>query len=50
MNRYLLDTNVAADCLFRRRGVPERVKQARSMGHAIGIGVPVLAELWAGSN
>lgn len=48
MSRYLLDTNAAADALFRRRGVPEHVKAARAAGHAIGIGIPVLAELYAG--
>ena len=29
VSRYLLDTNAAADAMFRRRGVPERVKAAR---------------------
>jgi tRNA(fMet)-specific endonuclease VapC len=48
MIRYLLDTNAAADCIFRRRGVAERVKQARIAGAKIGIGLPVLAELLAG--
>ncbi|MSR60054.1 MAG: type II toxin-antitoxin system VapC family toxin [Planctomycetaceae bacterium] len=48
MNRYLLDTNAAADCIFRRKGVHERVKQARLAGHRIGMGIPVLAELLAG--
>jgi tRNA(fMet)-specific endonuclease VapC len=48
MKRYLLDTNAAADCIFRRRGVDERVKQARLAGHVIGIAIPVLAELFAG--
>jgi tRNA(fMet)-specific endonuclease VapC len=48
MSRYLLDTGSAADCIFRRRGVHERVKQARQVGGKIGIGIPVLAELLAG--
>lgn len=48
MSRYLLDTN--ADALFRRRGVPERVKAARAAGHDIGIGIPVLGELYAGAE
>jgi hypothetical protein len=34
--------------MFRRRGVPERLKQARAAGHDIGIGIPVLGELYAG--
>ena len=48
MNRYLLDTNAAADAIFRRRGVPDRVKAALSAGHDLGIGIPVLGELYAG--
>src|SRR5258708_2686196 len=48
MRRYLLDTNSAADCIFRRRGIHERVKQARRAGSKIGIGTPVMAELFAG--
>jgi len=48
MRRCLLDTGSAADCIFRRRGVHERVKQARRAGDKIGIGIPVLAELLAG--
>lgn len=48
MSRYLLDTNAAADAMFRRRGVPARVKAARAAGHDIGIGIPVLGELFAG--
>jgi tRNA(fMet)-specific endonuclease VapC len=48
MSRYLLDTNAVADCVFRRRGVHERVRSARLAGHKIGTGIPVLAELFAG--
>jgi tRNA(fMet)-specific endonuclease VapC len=48
MKRCLLDTNAAADCIFRRRGVDERVKRARTSGAKIGIGLPVMAELLAG--
>ena len=47
MTRFLLDTNAAADCIFRRKGVDERVKQMRLAGHKIGIAIPVLAELLA---
>jgi tRNA(fMet)-specific endonuclease VapC len=50
MRRFLLDTNMAADCIFRRRGIPERVKQARAAGDKIGIGMPILAELYAGAE
>jgi tRNA(fMet)-specific endonuclease VapC len=48
VRRNLLDTNTAADCIFRRRDVHERVKQARAAGHKIGIGIPVLGEILAG--
>ncbi|MBA4187700.1 MAG: PIN domain-containing protein [Planctomycetaceae bacterium] len=48
MSRYLLDTNALADCIFRRRGVHERVRAARLAGHTIGTGIPVVAELLAG--
>jgi tRNA(fMet)-specific endonuclease VapC len=48
VRRYLLDTNAAADCIFRRRDVHERVKEARAAGHKIGIGIPVLGEILAG--
>jgi tRNA(fMet)-specific endonuclease VapC len=48
VSRYLLDTNAAADAMFRRRGVPERLKAARAAGNDVGIGLPVLGELYAG--
>jgi tRNA(fMet)-specific endonuclease VapC len=48
VTRYLLDTNAAAVAMFRRHGVPERVKAARAAGHDLGIGILVLGELYAG--
>lgn len=48
MNRYLLDTNAAGDCIFRRKGVDDRVRQAKARGAKIGIAMPVLAELLGG--
>lgn len=48
MSRYLLDTGIAGDYLSRRRGVHERVLEAMANGHRVGIGLPVLGELWAG--
>src|SRR5262245_49322511 len=48
VRRYLLDTNAASDCIFRRKGVDERVKQERVAGNRIGIGMPVLGELFGG--
>jgi tRNA(fMet)-specific endonuclease VapC len=48
MKRYLLDTGSAGDYIHRRQGVYERVRQAVAAGHRVGIGLPVLAELWYG--
>jgi tRNA(fMet)-specific endonuclease VapC len=48
MTRFLLDTGIAADYVNRRRGVYQRARDAVVQGHRIGIGVPVLAELWHG--
>lgn len=48
MTRFLLDTGSAGDFIHRRRGVYERAHAAIQAGHRIGIGMPVLAELWIG--
>jgi len=48
MSKYLLDSNAIADCVFRRRGVDVRAKQARLRGHLIGTAIPVMAELFGG--
>jgi tRNA(fMet)-specific endonuclease VapC len=48
MTRSLLDTGTAGDYIHRRRDVYERVREAATGGHRIGIGLPVLAELWYG--
>jgi tRNA(fMet)-specific endonuclease VapC len=48
MSRFLLDSNAVQDCIFRRRGVDGRVREARLAGHKIGTGLPVVAELYAG--
>lgn len=48
MRRYLLDTNTAGDLIEKRGNVPERARQARRGGGRIGIGMPVLAELYYG--
>ena len=50
MNRYLLDTNALADCLFRRRGVHLRVDEHRRRGDSIGTSIPVVAEIVAGAE
>jgi tRNA(fMet)-specific endonuclease VapC len=48
MRRYLLDTNMAGDLINKRRGVDVRVREARRACGRIGIGIPVLAELYYG--
>lgn len=48
MRRYLLDTGIASDYINRRAGVYERAREAVARGDRIGIGTPVLGELWAG--
>ena len=48
MKRYLLDTGIAADYLNRRSGVYARARQAFSDGARLGLGAPVLGELWDG--
>ncbi|MGC8638549.1 MAG: type II toxin-antitoxin system VapC family toxin [Isosphaeraceae bacterium] len=45
-----MDTGAGADAIFWRRGVVERLKSARALGHSIGIGIPVLGELYAGAE
>ena len=46
--RDLLDTGIAQDFQDDRPGVRARAKEARLLGHRIGICVPVLDELWSG--
>jgi tRNA(fMet)-specific endonuclease VapC len=48
MRRYLLDTNMAGDLIEKRGKIPERAREARRQGGHIGIGIPVLAELYYG--
>ncbi len=48
MRRYLLDTNMAGDLIEKRGKVPESAREARRKGGRIGIGIPVLAELYYG--
>jgi tRNA(fMet)-specific endonuclease VapC len=48
MTRFLLDTGCAGDYIHRRRQVYERARETVAAGHRIGIGIPVLAELWFG--
>jgi tRNA(fMet)-specific endonuclease VapC len=48
MTRYLLDTGIAGDFVFRRRGVYQRAREEAGRGHRVGICPPVLGELWYG--
>lgn len=48
MIRYLLDTNAASAFIQKRGNIPERARAARRRGGRIGIGIPVLAELYYG--
>lgn len=48
MRRYLLDTGVVGAYMNRRQGIHLRVKNETSRGNRIGIGFPVIGELFAG--
>jgi hypothetical protein len=48
MTRFLLDTGSTGDYIHRRRGLYERARDAVRAGDRLGIGLPVLAELWFG--
>jgi tRNA(fMet)-specific endonuclease VapC len=48
MMRFLLDTGSAADYIHRRQGVYQRAREVMRHGGRVGIGLPVLAELWYG--
>ena len=50
MSRRLLDTNALGDAVHRRRGVAERVEQARRAGLILGTATPALAELLGGAE
>jgi tRNA(fMet)-specific endonuclease VapC len=48
MTRYLLDTGIAGDYINRRNGVFDRAQEEVARGNRIGLGIPVLAELYYG--
>jgi len=50
MRRYLLDTGIAADFIFRRAGVADRVWAEMANGNRVGVTPPVLGELFAGAE
>src|SRR5260221_873743 len=50
MKRYLLDSNSLSDYMFRRKGVDVRAQEARARGDQLGTGMPVVAEILAGTE
>jgi tRNA(fMet)-specific endonuclease VapC len=50
MRRLLLDTGVMGDFINHRRGVDQRVHQARQAGIRIGTCLPVVGELFYGAE
>src|SRR5688572_23874896 len=50
MKRYLLDTGIAADFIFRRGSVYSCAKAAELQGGRIGIGMPTAGELLGGAE
>jgi tRNA(fMet)-specific endonuclease VapC len=48
MPRFLLDTGIAGHYIDRRHGVYDYARSVVKTGAVIGIGVPVLGELWSG--
>jgi tRNA(fMet)-specific endonuclease VapC len=48
MKRYILDSGIASDCINHRRGIFERIREARRRGITVGIATPVLGELLGG--
>lgn len=50
MKRYLLDSNSLSDCMFQRKGVDLRAQEARARGDQLGTGMPVVAEVLAGTE
>ena len=50
MKRYLLDTGMAADLIYRRKDVYRRSQLARRNGDHVGIAMPTVGELFAGAE
>jgi len=48
MKGYLLDTGIASDYINHRNEVFKRAREEVASGHQIGIGTPVLGELYYG--
>lgn len=50
MKRYLLDTGIAADFIFRRGNAYPQAKAIQLQGGRIGIGLPTAGELLGGAE
>ena len=50
MKRYLLDTGMAGDLIYRRKDVYRRSQLARRQGDHIGTSMPTVGELIAGAE
>lgn len=48
MTRYLFDSGILGDYVYRRHGVYERARRDAKLGRRLGIGAPVLGEFLAG--
>lgn len=48
--RYLLDTGIAGDFIYDRRGVVRKVADARLRGAVVGTCYPVVGELYFGAE
>jgi tRNA(fMet)-specific endonuclease VapC len=50
MKRFILDTGVAADYIFRRADVQSRIESALLAGIRVGVAMPAVGELFAGAE
>jgi tRNA(fMet)-specific endonuclease VapC len=48
-HRFIFDSNSVSDAIYRKRGVNERVKQAKLKGWRLGTCPPVTGELFFGA-
>jgi tRNA(fMet)-specific endonuclease VapC len=48
MRRYVLDTGVASDVIYRRGSAPTIARERINGGAAVGIALPAVGELFAG--
>jgi tRNA(fMet)-specific endonuclease VapC len=48
--RYILDTNALGDLVYKRKGIPGKVQEARRAGFRVGTCPPILGELLYGAE